>query len=81
MFALCSRRTRTESDLMPDRRGPKASMEDLIPADRVSWAQEIWRDRHALASTHSGAWMLREAAKTLGLPEEAVDEILKSGGH
>lgn len=55
-------------------------MEDLIPEDRVNWAQDIWRDRHALACTHSNAWILREAATILHRPEEAVDELLKSCG-
>ncbi len=62
---------------MPDRRGRKASLEDLIPEDRVSWAREIWADRAEVAKLASGAWMLREAAKLLGLPEETVDEALK----
>lgn len=62
---------------MPDRRGRKSSLEDLIPADRKTWAREIWTDRAEVAKLPSGAWMLREAAKVLGLAEEAVDEVLR----
>jgi len=62
---------------MPDRRGRKGSVEDLLPADRVTWAREIWRDREEVARLPSGAWMLREAAKTLGLSEETVDKVLR----
>jgi hypothetical protein len=62
---------------MPDRRGREGRSEDLLPKDRVSWAQEIWAEREACAKTDAGIWMLREAAKTLGLPEEAVDEVLR----
>lgn len=62
---------------MPDRRGRKASIESLIPDDRRAWAEEIWADRDEVTKLPSGAWMLREAAKVLGLSEEAVDEMLK----
>jgi len=62
---------------MPDRRGRKGSVEDLLPKHRVAWAREIWRDREEVAKLPSGAWMLRETAKTLGLPEEVVDELLR----
>jgi len=62
---------------MPDRRGRKGSVEDLLPEDRVAWARETWADRNEVARLPSGAWMLREAAKVLGLPEEAVDELLR----
>lgn len=31
-----------------------------------------------VATLLSGPWMLREAAKMLGLPEEAVDVVLRS---
>ena len=61
---------------MPDRRGRKGSAEDLLPEDRVTWAREIWRDREGLARLPSGPWMLREAARTLGLAEEEVDRLL-----
>ena len=64
---------------MADRRGRKGSVEGLLPEDRRTWAREIWRDREDVAKSASGAWMLREAAKVLGLPEEAEDELLK--GH
>ena len=63
---------------MPDRRGRKGSVDDLLPADRVPWAREIWADREACAKTGAGVWMLREAAKALGMPEEPVDELLRS---
>ena len=62
---------------MPDRRGRKGSVEDLLPENRVRWARETWRDRDEVAKLPSGAWMLREAAKVLRLPEEAVDELLR----
>ncbi|MEQ9036948.1 MAG: hypothetical protein RIE24_01165 [Silicimonas sp.] len=63
---------------MPDRRGRKASIEDLLPEDRVPWARDIWADRDEVAKLQSGAWMLREAVKVMGLAEEAVDEALRS---
>jgi hypothetical protein len=62
---------------MPDRRGRKGSLEDFLPADRVSWAQETWRERDKIAELPSGAWMLRIAAETLGKPEEEVDQLLR----
>ena len=63
---------------MPDRRGRKGRSEDLLPVDRLRWAREVWADREACARTDPGMWMLREAAKILGLPEEAVDEVLRN---
>ena len=62
---------------VPDRRGRKGSDEKLLPDDRKVWAREIWTDRDEVAKLPSGAWMLREAAKVLSLPEEAVDNALK----
>ncbi|WP_413717031.1 hypothetical protein [Silicimonas sp. MF1-12-2] len=62
---------------MPERRGRKTGVETFIPGDRRAWAHEIWADRDEVAKLPSGAWMLREAAKVLGLAEEAVDEMLK----
>ncbi|MXQ06779.1 hypothetical protein GQ651_02860 [Alphaproteobacteria bacterium GH1-50] len=62
---------------MPDRRGRKRSLEDLLPEDKTTWARDIWADRQEVAKLPSGAWMLRESAKELGLPEEAVDEVLR----
>ena len=62
---------------MPDRRGRQGRSEDLLPKDCVRWAREIWADREACAKTYAGTWMPREAAKALGLPEEAVDELLR----
>jgi hypothetical protein len=67
----------TEVRIMPDRRGRKTSIDTLIPENRKAWAQEIWADRQEIAKLRAGAWMLREAAKVLGLCEEVVDEILK----
>lgn len=61
---------------MPDRRGRKSSSENLLPDDRKAWAQEVWADRDQVAKYPSGAWMLREAAKVLGLSEEVVDDVL-----
>lgn len=63
---------------MPDNRGRKGSLEDLLPVDQVAWAHEIWADRDDVAKLPAGAWMLREAAKVLGIPEEAVDEVLRN---
>ncbi|WP_413717127.1 hypothetical protein [Silicimonas sp. MF1-12-2] len=63
---------------MPDRRGRKASIESLIPDDRVPWAREVWAGRAQIAKLPAGAWMLREAAKVMGPDEEAVDEVLRS---
>jgi hypothetical protein len=65
---------------MPDRRGRKGSVEDFPPKDRIPWAREIWADREEVAKSDNGLWMLREAAKALGLPEEAVDEALRPRG-
>ena len=63
--------------VVPDRRGRNARLEDLLPDDRLAWARDIWADREAIAELPSGAWMLREAAKVLGLPEETVDQVLR----
>ena len=52
-------------------------MEDLLPEDRRAWARQIWADRCEVAKLPSGAWMLREAAKQLGLRFGAVDEVLR----
>ena len=62
---------------MPDRRGRKTSIESLLPDDRETWAREIWADRLEIAKLPAGAWMLREAAKVLGLDQETVDEVLR----
>jgi hypothetical protein len=62
---------------MPDRRGRKSRAEGFLPADRVPWARRIWAEQDEVAKTDPGMWMLREAARILGLPEEAVDEVLK----
>ena len=62
---------------MPNRRGRKTSHEDLIPDDRLAWVREIWADREEVAKLSSGAWMLREAPKVIGLSEESVDEVLR----
>ena len=51
--------------------------EVVIPEDRETWAREIWADRDEVAKLPSGAWLLGEAAKVLGLAEEAVDEVLR----
>ena len=58
------------------RRSPKGSLEDLIPEDRATWAKGIWKDRHEVAQLDGGAWMLREAARTLGIEQEIVDDLL-----
>lgn len=65
---------------MTRRRGRNGRSEDLFPKDRVLWARELWKDRLEVAKLPGGAWMLREAARALGLPEEAVDELLLGRG-
>jgi hypothetical protein len=62
---------------MPLRGGRKGRSKDMLPKDRVNWAREIWAERDEVAKSGAGIWMLREAAKALGLPEEAVDEVLR----
>ena len=62
---------------MADRRGRKGHSEDLLPDDRMTWAQQTWAERDEVAKLPSGAWLLREAAKVLGLAEEVVDEVLR----
>ncbi len=61
---------------MPDYRGRKGSTDDLLPKDRTTWAKGIWTDREEVAKLPSGAWLSREAAKELGLDQEAVDVLL-----
>lgn len=63
---------------MTRRRSNKGRSEDLLPEDRVAWSREVWADREDVAKLPGGSWMLREAARVLGLPEEAVDELLGS---
>ena len=63
---------------MASWKGGKSSIEGLLPEDRRAWAVEIWADRFEVAKLPSGPWMLREAARTLGLGEEVVDELLES---
>jgi hypothetical protein len=55
----------TRENLMPDRRGRKGSVEDLLPADRLPWARAIWAERDEIAKSPSGPWMLSEAANAL----------------
>ena len=74
MFYYILRRSKTP---MPDYRGRKGSQENLLPNDRQAWARKTWAEREEVAKLPSGAWMLREAAKVLGLSEEAVDEVLR----
>ena len=61
---------------MTRRRSNKGRSEDLLPEDRVAWARDVWEDRQDVAKLPGGAWILREAARALDLPEEAVDELL-----
>ena len=65
---------------MPNRRGRKGQSEYLLPKNRVAWAREVWVDRQEVAKLPAGAWMLREAARALGLPEESVDDLLRGRG-
>ena len=67
-------------EAMPDYRGRKGSVEDLLPDDRREWAEGIWQERDQIASEHNGAWMLGEAAKALGLAPETVDALLRRHG-
>jgi hypothetical protein len=62
---------------MLDHRGRKGSVENLLPTDRVRWAREIWAGREEVGKSDNGPWMLREAAKALGLSAEAVDGMLR----
>jgi hypothetical protein len=62
---------------MADRRGRKGRSEDLLPDARLAWARVIWAEREDIAKLPGGAWMLREAASALGLPEETVDALLR----
>ena len=62
---------------MPDRRGAAKAQLKTSPRRPRAWARETWADRNEVARLPSGAWMLREAAKVPGLPEEAVDELLR----
>ena len=63
---------------MPRRPSSQGYSEDLLPDDRRQWAEDTWRDREEVARLPGGAWMLRNAAELLGLPEEAVDELLSA---
>ena len=65
---------------MARRRSSKGRSEDLLPEDRVLWARELWKDRLEVAKLPGGAWMLREAARALDLPDEVVDELLRGSG-
>jgi hypothetical protein len=62
---------------MARRRGRKSHLEDLLPEDRRDWTREIWADREDVARLPYGAWMLREAARVLGLSEDVVDAVLR----
>jgi hypothetical protein len=59
-----------------DRRGRKGRSEAMLPKEQPHWEREIWVERDEVAKTEAGISMLREAAKALGLSEEAVDEVL-----
>ena len=63
---------------MPDRRGRKGSMSDLIPKEgRREWASAIWRDREELGASYDGIGLVREAGRILELPQETVDEAIR----
>jgi hypothetical protein len=68
---------RNKETAMPDRRGHKGSVDDLLPKDLIPWARDIWADREEVAKSDNGPWMLREAPKALGLAEETADELLR----
>ena len=59
--------------MIPDRRRRRASLEGLLPEDRLPWAKGIWLDREAIAKEHSGAWLLREAGKLVCI-QSGVEE-------
>jgi hypothetical protein len=61
----------------PTVEAAKVRFEELLPKDRIPWAREIWADREEVAKADNGPWTLREAAKALGMPEEAADELLR----
>jgi len=65
---------------MTEKRGRKGRSEDLLPGDRTAWAREVWADREEVVKLPGGAWMLREAACAMGLPEETVDRLLSDRG-
>lgn len=65
---------------MTRRRSSKGRSEELLPKDRAAWAREVWKDRKDVAKLPGGAWMLREAARELELPEEVVDDLLRGRG-
>ena len=60
---------------MPDRRGSQGSVDDLLPDD-FEWARAVWADREAIARLHGGPWMLRHAAKLLGMDQGEVDSLM-----
>jgi hypothetical protein len=66
-----------EETIMPDRRRRIGRLGDLLPENLWAWAQTIWFDIGEVAKLPSGTWILRAAAKELGLPEEAVDKVLR----
>jgi hypothetical protein len=69
---------------MPDRRGRKGSVDDLLPKDRIPWAREIWADREEVAKWDNGprgresldAARGGEGARA-ACREETVDELLR----
>ena len=63
---------------MPDRRDRGGNSDSLIPEDKRAWALEVWADRDEVARLPGVSWMLREAAKELGIPDEYVDVLLRS---
>ena len=65
---------------MPDYRGRKRSVEDLLPDDRREWVEGTWQERDQIASEHNGAWIFREAARSRGLVPETVDALLRRHG-
>lgn len=80
MFYICSRAAKAQEAHLPHRRGRRGRSSALIPDDRTQWAKEIWADPAAALASTGGVWMFREAAQILGLPEEAVDEVMRGLG-
>ena len=60
---------------MPDRRGRKASTDDLLPDD-LEWARAVWADREVIVRLNGGTWIVRHAAQLLGVDQDEVDRLL-----
>ncbi|MGR3291157.1 MAG: hypothetical protein ACU0C9_08185 [Paracoccaceae bacterium] len=68
---------------MPNHGGRKGSVEDLLPDDRRELAEGIWKERDQIASPGNVAWIIREAAKPLGLAavKHGIGHCSSQSGH